>query len=75
MHKLNRILWKYVVGFLVFWNPIFHVLLHQFCDLPSLLSWLWLLLFHNIQVISGFKILYKVLNENMEMNLFMLTII
>ena len=22
-HKLNRILWKYVVGFLVFWNPYF----------------------------------------------------
>jgi len=28
-----------------------------------------------MQVINGFKILYKVLNENTEMNLFMLTII
>lgn len=26
--------------------PVFHVLLHQFCDLPSLLLWLWLVLLH-----------------------------
>lgn len=33
------------------------------------------MLLHEIQVINGFKILYKVCNENMEMNLFTLIII